>query len=251
MSEIFKIFGDRSPVEMNPYKVKFGDMGEGSKERVKKRIELHLSHYLTFGECTSMTAMDRNTINLCTKEGLPLFSPSQMHEDHGSRTFSNIDYLKRPPSVMVCKEMIDKMQEVNPSFRPDTFICSFNAETKSKLIQLAGETWDDGMQVLVLPHLATTVNGSYDPAKKGIWFIADLKQSTAHFKKVEGTKDGADYAEIESCVIDPWWICGSFYSEPTNTKTFQLSWKMKPWWKRFITRCIDDCIDTCSSFLKR
>lgn len=210
-------------------------------EAAAQRMILDLTHQLTFGDATSYTNMDGETISTATGDGLPLFSAS--HTITGSAsTYSNLvsggpTFSKSAleAAELLFTRMIN-MNGVKIMVKPDTIITSDDPATVNVVREFLNSTGypdsaENGVNVykgkykhVILPLLATDNTGAYDSTKTKRWGLASLNHTDAicevaeqphlvmpkPFSNLEdeGTRDWAfqTYACYDYVVLDPKWI---------------------------------------------
>ena len=75
--------------------------------------------------------------------------------------------------------------------------------TDSRTGELRKEGQRINMSLIVIPELVLNAMGEPDNSKRCTWFLADLKNSRAHFKLLPT-------GQAEICILSPYWIYGSF-----------------------------------------
>lgn len=164
-------------------------------ESTRKRMELDLTHQLTFGVgATSYTNLDGETISCASADGQQIIDT-----DHtitgGSSTFSNkITSAFSRAGLESAEDKFTQMFDnngVKVTVKPDTIITGddptvVNAVREFISSQGAPDTANRADNIykgkykhLVLPYLATDANGAYDSTKKNYWFLADLSHTDA------------------------------------------------------------------------
>jgi len=168
---------------------------KGLGESTAQRMELDLTHQLTFGAtATSYTNMDGETVYTTTGDGLGIFST--VHKITGSSaTFSNkltaaFSRAALEEAEGLFTQMINN-NGVKVVVTPNTIItgddpATVNAVKEFMKSQSAPDTANGATNVyagkyrhLILPYLATTNTGAYDSTKAGYWFLADTNHSDA------------------------------------------------------------------------
>jgi len=162
---------------------------------VESRIDLDLTHVLTFCTSTSYTDMDGETVDVTVGDGLAL--ASTVH----TLAFSSTTYSNRvsgdPAFSQGALEAAETLaeSEILSSFGDkrtmmfNTIITTTDPTTCRQVKQLLNSTADvDGAQSgllnahkgqyshIALPYLATTALGAKDTTKKRWWFLAALGQ---------------------------------------------------------------------------
>jgi len=168
---------------------------KGLGESTAQRMELDLTHQLTFGVAgTSYTNMDGEIVYTTTGDGLAIFST--VHKITGSSaTFSNlITNTFSRTGLEAAEQLFTRMfnnNGVKVVVHPNTIItgddpATVNAVGEFLKSQNAPDTTNGATNVykakyrhLVLPYLATTNTGAVDTTKAGYWFLADTNHSDA------------------------------------------------------------------------
>lgn len=169
---------------------------KGLGESTAQRMELDLTHQLTFGiaGATSYTNLDGETVYTTTGDGLCIFSTSHTITG-GSGTFSNLITNKFSRSGLEAAELLfTKMFNHNGQkvvVNPDTIVTSDDPETVNAVKEfLASQSQPDTAngatnvykakyRHLILPYLATTATGAIDSTKAGYWALVDTKHTDA------------------------------------------------------------------------
>ena len=168
----------------------------GLGESTAQRIELDLTHLFTFGlQGASYTNMDGETVNTQTGDALAIFSNS--HTITGSATL--VDNLNGTQAFnrtglelaeRLFRNMVN-MNDVKVVPKPDTIITSdepalVNLVQEFLKSQGAPDTAERAENVykakykhLVLPFLATDLNGAPSATGRFYWMLADLKHKDA------------------------------------------------------------------------
>ena len=172
------------------------------------RMELDLTHRLTFAFSTSYTDMDGVTIDTTVGDGLSL--ASTLHKVKGSSTtYRNI--LANNPQVsrgaiegmekLVVEETINQFGEkvtipfdiIFSTDDPNTIntireylqsTASIDAGANSGVVNV----YKGKYRHVILPRLATDANGAVDSTKRRYWGIASSMYTTAHFDVWEETR---------------------------------------------------------------
>lgn len=219
----------------------------GMGEAGVQRMILDLTHQYTFGNATSFTNMDGETISTAVGDGLALFSAS--HTIPGSSDlYSNLvsggpTFSKSAleAAELLFTKMIN-MNGVKVTVKPDTIITSDDPATVNVVSEFLKsvnypDRAENGVNVykgkyrhIILPLLATDANGAYNSAKTHWWFLAALNHKDAicevaeephlvmpkPFSNLEdeGTRDWTfqTFATYDYAILDPKWIVGSLAS---------------------------------------
>lgn len=164
-----------------------------------QRIELDLTHRLTFASSTSYTDIDGQTVATTTGDGLALLSASHTLK-HSSSTYSNRvsgDPVFSRGALEAAEQLMTTDIKSNFGERRvmnfNVIITGDNPTTKNAVKQFLQSTADvdqDNSGVLniyrgsyrhvVLPMLATTAAGAPDSTKKHWWFVASVGQGAAN-----------------------------------------------------------------------
>lgn len=168
---------------------------KGLGESTAQRMELDLTHQLTFGlTATSYVNIDGETVATTTGDGLGIFSTS--HTITGSSaTFSNkITAAFSRAALEEAESLFTKMVNHNGqkvTVTPDTIVTSDDPATVNAVREflkstMAPDTANGAVNVyaakykhLVLPYLATTATGAIDTTKVRYWFLVDTSHSDA------------------------------------------------------------------------
>ena len=167
----------------------------GLGESTAQRMELDLTHQLTFGmSATSYTNIDGETVATTTGDGLSIFNTAHTITS-GLATFSNkITAAFSRTGLEAAELLFTKMVNHNGqkvTVYPDTIITSDDPVTVNAVKEflkslMAPDTANGATNVysakyrhLILPYLATTALGAPDASKAGYWFLADLSHSDA------------------------------------------------------------------------
>ena len=168
---------------------------KGLGESTAQRMELDLTHQLTFGMAgTTYTNMDGETVYTTTGDGLAIFSTA--HTITGSSsTFSNkITTAFSREGLEEAENLFTSMinhSGMKVTVMPDTIITGDNPEVINAVQEFlssqgAPDTANNADNVyrrkykhLVLPYLATTNVGAPDSTKTDYWFLADLSHKDA------------------------------------------------------------------------
>lgn len=163
------------------------------------RMELDLSHRLTFGHATSYTDLDGRTIDTTVGDTLALFSTA--HTLRGSATtFRNI-LSGNPQFSQGSLEAMEKMRIENTfnqfgekmSMRDDIIWSTDDPNTVRSIKQVLQSTSDvtqnnpgvvntisGRYRHIMLPRIATTATGAVDSTKAKYWGLASSEMSSAY-----------------------------------------------------------------------
>lgn len=158
-----------------------------------QRIEIDLSHRLTFGSATTYTDMDGDSIDLTVGDGLALFSAVHTLK-YSSTTYSN----RVSGDPIFSRGAIEAAEILTVSNILSNFgerrVIMFNAiitsddpNTVNAVKQFLGSDTDVDQnnpgvlnpyrgkyRHIILPQLATTATGAYDSTKRRYWFLAAI-----------------------------------------------------------------------------
>lgn len=168
---------------------------KGLGESTAQRMELDLTHQLTFGlTATSYVNLDGETVSTTVGDGLAIFSTAHTITG-GSGTFSNkITAAFSRAALEEAEGLFTRMVNHNGqkvTVTPDTIITSDDPATVNSVREflkstMAPDTANGATNVyaskykhLVLPYLATTATGAIDSTKVGYWFLADTSHTDA------------------------------------------------------------------------
>ena len=168
----------------------------GLGESTAMRIELDLTHLFTFGlQGSSYTNMDGETVNTVTGDGVQIFSNS--HTITGSAT--NVDNLNGTQAFnrsglelaeRLFVNMVN-MNDVKKAPKPDTIITSdepavvnlvkefMRSMSAPDTAERADNVYKGKYQHIILPLLATDLNGAPSSTGRFYWMLADLKHKDA------------------------------------------------------------------------
>jgi hypothetical protein len=164
-------------------------------EEAAQRMELDLTHQLTFGIAGSTYVnMDGETVSCASSDGVAIFSAS--HTMKGvSGNLNNLITAKFSKAGLQTAESAFTLMRNNAGVKalvkPDTIISSddpatCNAIKEFLVSQAMPDTANRGDNVykakykhIVLPYLATDKDGNPDTTKAGYWFLADLAHTDA------------------------------------------------------------------------
>lgn len=170
----------------------------GLGEMAANRMELDMTHRLTFAFATSYTDMDGETVSTTVGDTLALGSTA--HTVPGSSTtFRNI--VANNPTLsrggMEAAETLFATQMINAAgekvvVRPDTLIIPENPVYENIALEYLNSTaapdgahagvtnvYKGKYRLLKLPDWATDASGQRDSTKENYWALASLKSSTA------------------------------------------------------------------------
>jgi hypothetical protein len=158
-----------------------------------QRVELDLTHRLTFASATSYVDMDGNTVDLTVGDGLALASP--VH----ALKFSTITYSNRltgdPLFSKGAVELAELLTttDILSNFGEkrvmdfNTIVTGNNPTVCNAVSQFLRSTSDNTQnnsgvinvnlnkyRHVILPQLATTATGAIDSTKKNYWFLAAI-----------------------------------------------------------------------------
>jgi hypothetical protein len=168
---------------------------KGLGESTAQRMELDLTHQLTFGMAgTTYVNMDGETTYTTTGDGLAIFSAS--HTITGSSaTFSNkITTSFGRGALEEAESLFTKMVNhngVKVTVKPNAIVTSDDPATCNLVKEFlrstmapdsannASNVYSSKYKHIVLPYLATTAVGAVDTSKVGYWFLADTNHSDA------------------------------------------------------------------------
>jgi hypothetical protein len=158
-----------------------------------QRVELDLTHRLTFGDATTYTDLDGNLVSIAVGDTLALFSAVHLLK-FSSTTYNNIN-TGNPlfsKGALEAAELIAKTQTLNNFGEKrvmdyNTIITGDNPTVCNAVKQFLNSTSDNlqnnpgvinvyqgSKRHVILPQLATTAAGLYDSTKKNYWFLAAI-----------------------------------------------------------------------------
>lgn len=158
-----------------------------------QRVELDLTHRLTFASSTSYVDMDGNTVDLTVGDGLAL--ASSVHTlKHSSLTYSNIItgnplFSKGALEAAELLTTTDILSNFGEKRVMDfnTIITGNNPTVLNSINQFLKSTTDNTQnnsgvintslnkyRLVSLPQLSTTATGAIDSTKKNWWFLAAI-----------------------------------------------------------------------------
>ena len=168
----------------------------GLGESTAMRIELDLTHLFTFGlQGSSYVNMDGETVNTVTGDGVQIFSNS--HTITGSAT--TVDNLNGTAAFnrtnleaaeRLFRNMVN-MNDVKVVPKPDTIITSdepalvnvvqefLRSQGAPDTAERSDNVYKGKYQHLVLPLLATDLNGAPSSTGRYYWMLADMKHKDA------------------------------------------------------------------------
>lgn len=218
----------------------------GLGEEVAQRMELDLTHRLTFATATSYTDMDGETVSTTVGDGLALLSTA--HTVRGSSTTYRNRIANNPAfsrSGLEAGEKLFATQMIDSNgnkvvVKPDTIITTDDPSTTNTVKEFLNSTaspavsnsgvvnvYESKYKHLVLPYLATTGVGAYDSTKDTLWFLANVGHTDAvceisempHMVSPSPGGNGEDFdnddwkfkasAAYGIEIVDPKWIVGS------------------------------------------
>lgn len=155
------------------------------------RMDLDLSHRLTFAWASSYVDKDGETVNTATGDGLALISGS--HTLTGSATTYSNQITGNPAFSKTAlttaensftEETYNNLGE-KMSMKPDCIITTDDATTINEVRELLNATADistsnewtfnvyqNAYKHTIAPRIATTASGAVDTSKKAYWFLA-------------------------------------------------------------------------------
>ena len=177
--------------EMNK---KLQDLGEA----VSQRMELDLTHRLTFGTATTYTNQDGRSVTISTGDTLSLFNTA--HTVNGSSTTFRNRVANNPifsrsgleaAELLFATQMIDHAGNKNVVM-PDTVVSTDDPSTVNTILEFLNSTasptvsnsgvtnvYKGKYRHIVLPYLATTATGARDSAKEKYWMLASVAHTDA------------------------------------------------------------------------
>jgi hypothetical protein len=174
-------------------------------EFCNNRMDLDLSHRLTFAGATSYTDMNGNTVSTVVGDGLALVSASHTLA-FSSTTYSNLvsgspafSQTALQGALLLAASNIYNNFGQRRKMDFNTIFCWSDPSTEQVIDQLLQSTADiDAVQAgivnvykgkfskVVLPNLATTAAGAYDSTKRRYWGIAALGQGLLGWQGILG-----------------------------------------------------------------
>lgn len=155
------------------------------------RMDLDLSHRLTYAWSTSYTDKDGDTVDTTTGDGLALINSA--HTLTGSATTYSTQITGNPAfskaSLIVAERSFTEETYNNlgekMAMKPDEIITTDDPSTIYEVKELLNATADvdtsnegtfnvyqNKYKHTVAPRIATTANGAVDTTKRGYWFLA-------------------------------------------------------------------------------
>ena len=211
-----------------------------------QRMELDLTHRLTFATATAYTDFDGISVTTTVGDGLALLSTA--HTVTGSSTTFRNRVANNPAfsrSGLEAAETLFATQMIDSNaskivVRPDTIITAQDPSTENTVREFLNSTaslatsnsgnvnvYQGKYRHLVLPYLATTSTGARDSTKEALWYLAALSHTDAvleisempHMIAPSPGGNGEDFdnddwkfkgsAAYGIEIIDPKWIVGS------------------------------------------
>lgn len=163
------------------------------------RLDLDLTHRLTFGTATSYTDMDGETVDISVGDTLALFSTA--HTLRGSSTTFRNRLANNPQFSRGALEAIEKMRLENTynqfgekmTIADDIIWSGDDPNTVNTISEVLRSTTNptqnnsgvvntyvNKYRHVVLPRLATTATGAVDSTKAKYWGVASSMMSTAY-----------------------------------------------------------------------
>lgn len=207
-SPLFEIFQERTP--QGPVETSESFSYDTFRPKTEHDLRLRLARYLSYGNRTNLSA-DGRTQFLAGPDGLATFSPSHTCLHCGSKTFTNMSTNEAPISA---DEVLHGMYKVYENgllngvhHEPDTIITGADPEmvhwTQKMVIPELWGTYRLKLQHFIIPEINLDAKGQPTDANRFIWFVADVPNSRAHLRKLDGDK-------YEAGIRSPFWIYGSF-----------------------------------------
>jgi len=174
-----------------------------------QRMEIDLTHRLTFGTATSYTDMDGETVTTTVGDGLALVSAVHTVTESAT-TYSNIITGNPAGSqgglevaeLQANTQILDNFGNLRV-MNFNVIFCSNDPTTVNTFKQILKSSGDvDGThagienvymnkyRLVILPRLATTAAGAYDPTKKGYWGLAAIGQGEMGWQAYLGIWEG-------------------------------------------------------------
>lgn len=165
----------------------------------KNRMELDLTHRITFGDATSYVDMDGVTVDVTVGDTLSLFSTA--HTLRGSSTTFRNRLANSPQFSLGALESMEKMRVENTfnqfgekmTIKADILWTTDDPNTCNTVRQVLRSTtnitqanqgvinpYSDSYRHVILPRLATTALGGVDSTKAKRWGLASSMMSTAY-----------------------------------------------------------------------
>jgi len=192
---------------------------------VPNRMDLDLTHRLTFGTATTYTDKDGESVDIAVGDTLALFSTA--HTLRGAATTFRNRVAGNPQVSPGALESMEKMRVENTfnqfgekmTISADIIWSSEDPNTKYTIQQMLKSTTDvtqsnpgvvntvAGYRHVMLPRLATDANGGVDSTKAKYWGIASSLMSTAYLGVHEEARlktPPADGKSNEEFSTDDW-----------------------------------------------
>lgn len=165
----------------------------------KNRMELDLTHRITFGDATSYVDMDGVTVDVSVGDTLSLFSTA--HTLRGSSTTFRNRLANSPVFSLGALEAMEKMRVENTfnqfgekmTIKADIIWSSDDPNTVNTIRQVMRSTtnitqanagvinpYERTYTHVILPRLATDARGGVDSTKAKRWGLASSQMSTAY-----------------------------------------------------------------------
>lgn len=211
------------------------------------RMDLDMTHRLTFGFATTYTDMDADSVDIALGDTLALFSAAHtLKQDAGTfrNALANNPAVSRAGLEAMEKQIVENSMNnygEKKTMNFDVIWTSDNPETINLVRELLQSTasisdnknsgvtnvYQGKYRHVVLPYLATDKDGSVDAAKATYWGLASSQNSQAHLavseepylKSYTDTPSGEDFnkdtyefgtrAGYFVCVVTGEWIHGS------------------------------------------
>ena len=210
-------------------------------------MDLDLTHRLTFAFASSYTSRDGVVVDTTVWDGNPLIYSA--HTLTGSATTYSNAMTSNPAFSKAALENAEKLfvEETYNNLwekmmmKPDVIVTTDDPNTCNQVRELLKSTasivdeknsgvinvYQNKYRHVVLPRLATTVNGATDTSKKWYWFLASTKDSDFYLSILEAPylktpTDGNNGEEFSSenwkyltaatywmCIVTGRWIKGS------------------------------------------
>lgn len=170
-----------------------------------QRMDLDLTHRLTFCSATSYVDMDGETVDITTGDGLELVKTAKLLK-FSSSTYSN--RVSADPAFS--KSALESAEQLTVTNILSNFgerrVINFNAivtgddpstvnAVKRLLASMSDDTQDNSgvtnvykgkYRHIVLPYLATTATGAHDSTKRRWWFLMAVGQGTNGWQAYHG-----------------------------------------------------------------
>lgn len=183
-----------------------GDLITSLSEFCENRMDLDLTHRLTFAGDTSYTDKNGETVATTVGDGLQLVysthtlafsSTTYSNEVSGDPAFSQGSY--EAALLLMATQTYSNFGEKRV-IKPNTIVTSDDPTTIRQVRQLLESTADvDAVQAgiknvyggtmkhVILPYLATSAAGAYNSAKRRYWFVAATGMGTRGWQAYLGT----------------------------------------------------------------